>query len=332
MRKSVSFLFGPQNCLTFVLVQNKIVLKLYFISAKIQITKFAFCLTFLAEVKIMLDVSAINPYIRVAVHSVIPAHYEINRRIIFDYELIYVANGEFMLSYNGIDYNCKKGQFILLRPGVPHRFWKIENDLTQPHIHFDITHISDSVQVPVSFKDINALTDKEKNWIRDDVFSEYPKIPTVFFLEKDKALNLFYETIDSSLSILTRKSKLIQLIEMLINDNFSAVLKKQPNAYRIEKYIKDYIDAGQCLNAKLEDIAKQFNYSKYYLDRCFKESYGVGIMAYRNEKRMQKAKEMLKHYSVSVVSEKMGFSSIYVFSRAFKNRFGVSPTQLTKVK
>ncbi len=278
----------------------------------------------------MLDVSLINPYIRVAMHSILPTNHEIKRRIIFDYELIYIADGEFTLTYNEKDYYCKKGQFILLRPGVPHSFSGIKNDLSQPHIHFDITHIGDSTQVPVSFKDIDALTDKEKRWIRDDIFSDYPKVPTVSFFDGENALKLFYKTIDSSTPTLTRKAKLIQLIELLINDNFSAVLKQEYNTYRIEKHIKDYIDAGQCLTAKLDDVAKQFNYSKYYLDRCFKENYGVGIMAYRNEKRMQTAKEMLKHNTVSVVSEKLGFSSIYVFSRAFKNHFGVSPTQLAK--
>jgi len=280
----------------------------------------------------MLDISAINPYIRVAMHSVLPANREIKRRIIFDYELIYIADGEFVLTYNDKNYNCKKGQFILLRPGVSHSFSGIERDLTQPHIHFDITHKSDSAQIPVSFKDIDALTDCERHWIRDDVFCDYPKMPTVVFFHEEKALRLFYKIIDSSASILTRKAMLIALIEMLINDNYPAVLKQHYGIYRIERHIKDYIDAGQCLTAKLEDIAKQFNYSKYYLDRCFKESYGVGIMAYRNEKRMQTAKEMLKHNTVSVVSEKLGFSSIYVFSRAYKNHFGVSPTKLTKAE
>lgn len=280
----------------------------------------------------MLDISVINPYIRVAMHSVIPANHKIKRRIIFDYELIYIADGEFILNYNEIDYNCKKGQFIFLRPGVPHSFLGIKSDLVQPHIHFDITHIGNSPQVPVSFKDIDALTNKEVSWIREDLFSDYPKVPTVVFWDKEKALNLFYETIDGSASILTRKANLIQLIEMLMVDNFPNVLKQPYHAYCIEKQIKDYIDAGQGLTAKLEDISKQFNYSKYYLDRCFKERYGIGIMAYRNGKRMQTAKQLLKNHTVSAVSEKLGFSSIYVFSRAFKNYFGISPTQSSKAE
>lgn len=278
----------------------------------------------------MTDISAINPYIRVAMHSVIPAGIEINRRIIFDYELIYLENGALTLNYNEVDYCFRKGQFILLRPGVSHSLFNIKSDLSQPHIHFDINHIANSEQVPVSFKDMNALNAKEKAWIRNDIFIDYPKEPTIVFSDTEKALTLFFEVIDNPALPLTRKAKLIQLLEMLLLDNFPGLLKQQQPARLIEKSVKEYIDAGQGFAAKLEDIAKQFNYNKYYLDHRFRESYGVGIIAYRNEKRMQMAKKMLPHNTVSAVSEKLGFSSVYVFSRAFKNHFGISPTEALK--
>lgn len=273
----------------------------------------------------MSDISSINPYIRVAMHSIIPAHYTIKRRIIFDYELIYIADGEFTLKYDGVDYKCETGQFVFLRPNVPHSFRGVNRDLSQPHIHFDITHTADSERVPVSFKDRPNLTDKEKGFIREDIFKGYPKTPFVTFSDTKKVLEIFYEIVGSELSPLNKKAKLIQLLDTLINDNFPNALTVDTTPYRIEKQIKDYIDAGQGLTARLEDIAKQFNYSKFYVERRFKEKYGVGLMAYRNEKRMQKAKELLPHSSVSAVAARLGFSSIYAFSRAFKNRFGVSP-------
>jgi AraC-like DNA-binding protein len=55
-------------------------------------------------------------------------------------------------------------------------------------------------------------------------------------------------------------------------------------------------------------------------------------MAYKNEIRLQRAKTMLKFNTVSFVSEKLGFSSIYVFSRAFKNRFGIAPSNIAKAE
>ena len=275
----------------------------------------------------MLDASVINPYIRVAMHSVFSAGHEIKRRIIFDYELIYIAGGEFTLNYNDVDHLCKAGQFLFLRPGVPHSFSGIKAELAQPHIHFDITHMGNSPQVPVSFKDWDALTREEKTWVRKDVFFESPKTPFVYFSDHQRALDLFYEIVGQpNASALFRKAKLTELLDLLICDNFPNVLKQESHPYPAAKQVKDYIDAGQGLTVKLDYLAKHFNYSKCYLDRCFQENYGVGIITYRNKKRMQLAIEMLKSASVTAVAENLGFSSVYAFSRAFKNHFGISPT------
>lgn len=275
----------------------------------------------------MLDISLINPYIRVAIHSVIPANVEIKRRIIYDYELIYIADGTFTLTYNEIDYFCKPGQFVFLRPGIPHRFSDIRTPLTQPHIHFDMTHTGNSYQVPVCFKDRPALTDAEVTWIREDVFAEYPQTPFITFSDKDKAVTLFYDIVGQpNLSALSRKAKLIQLVELILEDNFKKLIKQKSLFLPVEQQVKDYIDSSQNFTVKLDDLAKHFNYSKCYLDHCFQKQYGMGIVAYRNQIRMQTAQNMLKHASVTEVSEKLGYSSIYAFSRAYKNHFGVSPT------
>ncbi len=281
----------------------------------------------------MLNISAVNPYIRKAIHSVVRATHTIKRRVIFDYELLYVEDGEFMLRYNEVNYRCRKGQFVLLRPGIAHSFQVGERNLSQPHIHFDITHRDDSAQVPISFKDIPDMTDQEKQYIRKDVFAPYPQEPLVSFSNAPQALDTFYEIVDpSDASALVRKAKLTLLLEMLIRDNFPNVFEPGSQSYRIEQQVKDYIDAGQGMTAKLDDLAKQFNYSKYYLERRFQEQYGTGLIAYRNDKRMQLAKTMLQNKTVSDVADALGFSSIYVFSRAFKNHFGISPSNCPKAE
>ena len=279
----------------------------------------------------MLALSEINPYIRVAMHSILPAKSEIKMRIIYDYELIYVEDGEFVLNYDGVDYKCQTGQFIFLRPAVPHSFSNIENDLSQPHIHFDITHLENSARVPVCFKNLDAMNDKEKSLIREDVFKGFHKNPLVTFKKKSRALKCFYKAIDTNESSkLSGKARLIDVLEMLINDNFSGAFSQEVDTYSVEKQVKDFIDAGQGFGVSLDDIAKQFNYSKHYLERRFKKKYGEGIMAYRNKRRLQIAKEMLKTSSVSSVSDALYFSSIYSFSRAFKTHFGFSPTEAKK--
>ena len=282
----------------------------------------------------MLDISLINPYIRVAMQSVLKSGHEITKRIIFDYELIYIEYGEFNLNYNGTDHLCQKGQFIFLRPGISHSFSKIKSDLSQPHIHFDITHAPNSTQVPVCFKDKDNLTEEEKKKIRPDIFAQYEQNPLVVFSNTKAALQLFYKIINTPQpSSLVQKATLIKLIDMLITDNFPNVFEEDnASGYSVEAQLKDYLDAGQGLVSNLDSIAHQFNYSKYYLERRFKNRYGISLISYRNEKRMQTAKTLLEIQPVSAVAEKLGFSSIYVFSRAFKNRFGFSPNEYKKAR
>jgi AraC-like DNA-binding protein len=43
------------------------------------------------------------------------------------------------------------------------------------------------------------------------------------------------------------------------------------------------------------------------------------------------AKELLRDVSVTEISEKLGFSSIYAFSRAFSNFFGQSPSEYRRI-
>ena len=274
------------------------------------------------------DINYINPYIRVAMNSSLSANFVIAQRIIFDYELIYLEKGEFLFKYNGKEYNCTEGQFIFIRPGVPHSFHCIKGEIQQPHIHFDISYSEKSPKIPVSFKDLNDFSPYERSLINDDIFASYPLSPFVIFKNKEKTLNIFYNIINTpDENLLSKKADLIKIIEMIILDNFPDCFSNSGDTYSIAKQLKDYIDAGQGYSASLEDFENLFSYSKFHLEREFKKNYGMSIISYRNEKRMEKAEELLRTKTVSFVAETLGFSSIYVFSRAFKQHFGVSPTQ-----
>ena len=276
----------------------------------------------------VMDIHAINPYIRRAFHSVLSAGNEIKRRVILDYELLFVEQGEFVLQYDGREYICTRGQFVLIRPGVPHVFSGIEEDLYQPHIHFDMIYEENSTQVPVSFKDLPDLTPQERNMIRRDIFEGYPNDPFVSFTDREQALELFYGVIKKEQrSNLSRRAKLMQLVDLLICDNYPDCFSLVERKNDVARQLKDFLDAGQGMSAQLQDLEKQFSYSKYYLERQFKESYGISLMAYRNQIRMENARILLKTESVSAVAEKLGFSSVYVFSRAFRQYYGVCPTK-----
>ncbi len=282
-----------------------------------------------------IDINNINPYIRIALNSVFQKGTVIKRRVIFDYELIYISKGSFTLCFNDIDYVCSKGQFILIRPNIPHSFSRIKGELGQPHIHFDLIYNELSREIPISFKDFNELSPKEQKYMQTDIFENYPKTPFVKFSNTEKVLELFFDIISgyNEATALECKGKLTQIINMLILENFPDCFKpsEAPNT-EVCKQIKDYIDAAQGMNMSLCDFADQFSYNKFYLERKFKSRYNTSIITYRNNKRMEFACEALAKYSVSETAQRLGFSSIYAFSRAFKNYYGINPTEYKNTK
>ena len=273
-----------------------------------------------------MKISDINPHIRVAMHSALREDHCINMRVIYDYELIYIESGDVEIIYADNMHHFKEGDVIFLCPGIPHSFRAGTNGVSQPHIHFDITHRVESEKIPVSFKNTEKMTAEEINWIHRNYFPSYQSEPTVFFKDKEKFLEAFYNVIDchNASDNLLAKGYLTQLISMLIHDNFPNFFEIQER-YTIARQIKEYIDSGQGLKMNLEDFSKQFSYSKYYIEKKFKENFGIGVIEYRNNKRMQVAVDLLKSLSVSSVAEELGYQSIYSFSRAYKLYYGSSP-------
>lgn len=273
-----------------------------------------------------MHLSLINPYIRVAMESKISEGHNISRRVIYDYEIIYLESGSFTLIYDDVSYRCKKGDIILIRPGISHSFQIDSGDILQPHIHFDITHRANSEIIPVSFKDLNRMTELEREWIHRDYFSAYPKIPIIFINEKDEFLKYFYQIVTHTDDALIKKAIMLRLISMVIRDNFPKKIENSAE-HSIAQRIKDYIDAGNGLTMALDKFSDMFCYNKFYLEKKFKEAFGIGIVEYRNGKRMKLADELLKTKNVTDVAYELGYQSIYSFSRAYKLYYGVSPSK-----
>lgn len=278
-----------------------------------------------------MEIANVNPHIRVVMRGTLSHGHNIRRRVIYDYELIYLEKGSFTFIYGDRAWLCEEGDIIFICPGIPHSFSIDNGDISQPHIHFDITHRFESEKIPVSFKDVCEMNDKEKGWIHENYFVDYPDEPFLKFKDKKSFVELFFRVIESQESNdpISAKGKLTELISIIIRNNFPDIFEKQ-SAYSVTNHIKDYIDAGNGFGLDLDGFSRLFSYSKYYIERKFKEKFGVGIVEYRNQKRMERAVRLLETMSVSNAAEELGYNSIYSFSRAYKNYYGYSPTKTNK--
>lgn len=278
-----------------------------------------------------MNIAEINPYIRVAIHSELPAPFYIKTRVIFDYELIYIEKGDLFLTYDSKKWYCQEGDILLLCPGISHSFQVSDVTLIQPHIHFDMKYDSYSESLYVCYKDYSELTPVEKSMVRENLFPNQDGSPFLKISDTKAFLKVFYDVIDSGnatvLKPISRKAKMLMLLEMIISENTSISMHQQPNSIGIAPHIKAFIRANYHQNITLDMLAQHFGYSKFYIEKVFQKAYGTSVIKYRNQKRMEAALQLLTKHSVSETAYMLGYSSIYTFSNAFRDFYGESPTR-----
>ena len=268
----------------------------------------------------------INPYIRLAVHSTIPKHYHIRRRIIFDYEIIYIEHGDLTLIYDDIKYDFHAGDIILITPGISHEFITKESTVIQPHIHFDMEFDYMSRDIYISFSDFCEIPKNERKKIRENIFTSCT--PRLSVTNKEAFLELFFKIIDTKeKSSLKVKSDMLLLLNMIFERRKTTLSDTLPHRENVSMKIRSFLDKNYMQNISLAVLEKQFSYSRFYLEKCFKETYGIPPIAYLNKLKMQESVRLLKNHSVSETAHLLNFRSVYSFSRCFKNYFGLCPTK-----
>jgi len=283
-----------------------------------------------------MDINSFSPFIRLASKDeTIKYTHPVLRRVILDYEIVCVEDGACRMTYEDREYLVQKGDILFIRPGIPHSFEPLdEMDFVQPHIHFDINYDIYSNDVYICFKSEEELTDFDKIIMRKDIFADFTQESPIITIRNMEAFReVFYRIIEihhykPPLHQITCKAKMIELLAMIIRDNFPAFIEKGSGSTELDIYaVKNYIDANLKELLTLEQLSEHFNYNKFYLLRLFKTTFHVSPIHYYNNLRMDEAKRLLSTYSVTEVAEILRFSSIHAFSRAFKATFDISPVQ-----
>ena len=89
----------------------------------------------------------------------------------------------------------------------------------------------------------------------------------------------------------------------------------------------NYIDKNIDVLGSIHDVYKNFGYSASYLSHIFTSAVGKSPADYLHDAKMELAVRLLSQTgSVTKTAELLGYSSIHPFCRAFKKKFGTSPS------
>ena len=104
----------------------------------------------------------------------------------------------------------------------------------------------------------------------------------------------------------------------------------KPKRHHCVDLIKEYLDEHFTdHNFSLEDMSRELSYNKKYISNVFKKHFGIGIIEYLNTVRIQNACTMMDQGFTSVkdIADRCGYSDAEYFSKIFKNKMGIAPSQ-----
>ena len=98
--------------------------------------------------------------------------------------------------------------------------------------------------------------------------------------------------------------------------------------FRVIAYLQEHLSE----DITLQILADKFHLNPTYISQLFKNETGINYYAYLTQLRINKAKAILavNDEHITHVAQQVGFCDYRVFSKAFKNHTGISPSRYQK--
>ncbi len=126
-------------------------------------------------------------------------------------------------------------------------------------------------------------------------------------------------------------SKFYQLVVLLHeNNNF-----RQNNISDDEDVLSraiNYMNLNLEQNFKINHLVEDLCIDRSYFSKIFKKKYNITPYQYFIRLKLQKAEYMIKNtnFNITQISDMLGFTDHYTFSKTFKRYYGVSPLGVRK--
>ena len=112
---------------------------------------------------------------------------------------------------------------------------------------------------------------------------------------------------------------------------FHSTAGNPPNAERYVMLARQMMEDDR--NVRVEQIAEALHINRCYLRNIFWKYEGVSPQQYKQNLRMEYARDLLIHsrHPIHIIASSAGYMDCLQFSRAFKKQFSHSPTEYRKL-
>ena len=248
-----------------------------------------------------------------------PTHYWFSLdegRTLDEFQLLYIANGQGMFESRDTPPTLiTAGTAILLYPGVWHKYRPLEDTGWE--------------EFWVGYKGHYA-----EYLMSQDCFSSQQPLIRIGF--RSELLNFFTRLIDTLKfeGIAYQQMAACQVIQLL-GLVYASALLSTPSWSRREQIVHQvrYNIQGSWMEAiDLKKMSTELNVSYTWFRKAFREVMGISPGQYHLNLKLEKAGQMLQNTNLSIeeIALKAGFESLFHFSRIFKKKMQVSPSEYRK--
>lgn len=227
--------------------------------------------------------------------------YTVSRHVHESWEYIYCTAGVGTVVFDDSSLTYKKGDVVVIPPMIPH-----SNTSQQGvnNIHLNMTS-------PIlNMKDPAVIADDSNQFL----------------------LNAFKAAFYHYYSDCKERTALLSSYGNLISYYLIAYQKGHPRSAIVEEIEHNIISNYSDYDYKLDSYLASLPFSCDYLRKLFQKEYGLTPHQYLNNKRLQIAAEALINVdnsgsTVADIALMCGFRDPLYFSKMFKKRYGVAPSQ-----
>lgn len=259
----------------------------------------------------------------------------IEERRLLDYLLVYIVQGKGTFSIAGKRFEVDRDDIIWIPPDTLHEMRGTSPRMHCLYAHFDLLYDPErshwDAVVPGGTRDLGDWRALMHPTLGDAVIDSWcgklrigNKSAVRDLLERICVEHLHYS---ESVAVLLSGLMLQTVAELLRGSNAGVSLR--PVHWERMQSALGSIRNNLLTPICVEKCATDAGFSASHFRKVFREVHGLSARSARRNAVMQKARELLVYtdLTISAISDRLGFSTVHNFSRAFRSIAGTSPRQ-----
>ena len=244
------------------------------------------------------------------------------------YEILFLLAPNASHLIEGVPYNIRSGDFVLLAPSVMHKSVYFKGEPSK-RVIIDFMYPLDSPDTSAAYKEILSPFNNEIPIFRFD-FEDQKRLTDIlnnlFVFSRE---HKYYGNPADDFYIHTKFQEFLYTLYELKDKNqykneqsYNSIEQKM---YEVSSFIHAHYDE----DISLDSLSEQFFISSSYLSREFKQVTGFNLSNYIQLTRIKNAQYRLvsSNDKISLIAQECGFSSFSQFNRVFNKITGTSPRE-----